>query len=217
MSLARFLTLAALLTCAAVICGCTASSRQAPSQPERERFWPREALVFRHKVSIEIPGRPFLGTVDGVMRLDGEARTVHVVALGGMGVTLFDMTVTPDAARTNFILPGLARAPRIEEQIALCVRSVWLDSLSLAKGDPSREPEIVRETRRGATLEHVFKSGMLTASRVIEGSEMWSAVFAEPFTPGGRWPRSMTFQHEKLGYKVHIRLVDMPAQASEKK
>ncbi len=149
---------------------------------------PRQSVIFRHKVRIDVPGRPFLGTVDGLLRLDGEKDSLHVVGLGGMGLTLFDMIVTPAGEETAFLHPGLARVPHIREHIALCLRSLWFHALARTAGGEASAPD---------------------------GS--WTAELSGPPEPGGRWPKIMVFRHKKPPYQVRIQLVDMRTETPEGK
>ncbi len=204
-------TLPLLLSCAR-----NGFSPQDPL-PALERGFTQERLVFRHKVTLDISGQPSPRTFDGVMRLDGQKQTAEVVGLGGMGLTLFSMTVSPDSSHTTFLHPSLARVPNIEDQIALCVRSLWFDTLALAAKKDTPERETLREFVHGVPLEHVFVKGHVVESRSTSGKNRWTATLSSPFSPGMDWPKEMSFRHEKPDYTITIRLVSVTPEPVEAK
>lgn len=95
------------------------SAKTAPSLP------PREEWVFRHKVIVTHSRIPQFPRLDGLMELSRSPDTIHLVGLGPMGLTLFNLTITPHEVQTLFLHPSLARIPNFPEHVAACVRSVW--------------------------------------------------------------------------------------------
>lgn len=93
---------------------------------------------FRHKVKISTPSLGAPLSFDGIMQRteDGSPakKRVHVAGLGGMGLRLFSMVVTKDGFYPEYIHPSLARVPHVEEYIALCVRSIWVEGQHAGKG-----------------------------------------------------------------------------------
>jgi len=64
--------------------------------------------------------------LQGVMRLDGAQQEARLVAMDGMGVKLFDLTVTPDSSTVNYLLPLLEEHPQLPEVVASSVRHIFL-------------------------------------------------------------------------------------------
>ena len=86
---------------------------------------PHEEWVFRHKIIVAHPHLPQFPRLDGLMELSRSPDTVHLVGLGPMGLTLFNLTITPHDVQTLFLHPSLARIPHFPEHVAACVRSIW--------------------------------------------------------------------------------------------
>ena len=86
---------------------------------------PHEEWIFRHKVIVAHPRLPQFPRLDGLMELSRSPDTVHLVGLGPMGLTLFNLTITPHDVQTLFLHPSLARIPHFPEHVAACVRSIW--------------------------------------------------------------------------------------------
>lgn len=84
--------------------------------------------IFRHRVQLVIPGMGVAQSFDGLMRLDPGKGKVHVVALGGLGMRLFDITLSADGIRVAFLHPVLARMPGAAERIGECIVNIWFDS-----------------------------------------------------------------------------------------
>jgi hypothetical protein len=85
--------------------------------------------TFRHKVRLDIPSRDVSQSFDGLMRLNLAEKTAHIVGVGVLGMRLFDIKVTPERIMVGYIHPMLLKIPRVEEQIAFCVRRIWFDCL----------------------------------------------------------------------------------------
>ena len=188
---------------AAFMAGCSARSATPGFQPATlARQWP-DRVEFRHKVRLEVPGMTVPGSFDGIMRLEnnGGKPSIHVLGHGGMGLTLFDMTVTPDETSTAYLHPSLARVPHIEEHISRCVTSVWFDSLSLAARNGRTGREQFREEHRGRVVEHIFSDGRPELSCAPDHG--WTVRLSAERP----WPKSMRFENLNPEYTVHIRLI----------
>ena len=170
-----------------------------------ERRQPVREQVFRHAVRVEFPGTTPL-SFDGIMRVTpGDAGpAIRVVCLGAFGLTLCDMTVTRDGRETHALHPLLARVPRVEEHIALCVRSVWFASLPVAAPVPLEdEPGPLREVYGSELLEHARETD---GSRVVTASgpeTSWTAAFV----PADPQPPLVTFHNTRENYTVFIRFI----------
>jgi hypothetical protein len=197
----------------------TAVTACAPRRLEQpltvlERHRPAAPVLLRHKVRLDIPGILLPGSIDGMMLIEpgNTAPSVRVVGLGGIGITLFDMTVTAEGYAGSFLHPSLARVPHVEEHIARCVRSVWLDSLSLEDlpGEKSGK-QTLAEFRSGIAAEYDLVSGTLSAARFRGRNASWSISFYRQRP----WPDRIVFSHENPVYTVYILLVESGTETEE--
>lgn len=102
--------------------------------------------TFRHKLKLEFPDRNFSQSFDGLMRLDSRTKTAHVAGIAGLGMQMFDMTVTEESATAAYLHPMLAKMPGAREHMARCIRRVWFDSLLVV-------PQTLAAERETWTLE----------------------------------------------------------------
>ena len=110
--------------------GCAAREAEKPVQEPAVQRLSSGVWTFRHKVRLEIPGRGVAQSFDGLMRLDVAGTTAHVAGVAGLGMQLFDMRVTPDSVRVDYMHPLLARLPGVSEHAARCIRKIWFDCLT---------------------------------------------------------------------------------------
>ncbi|MDR2799877.1 MAG: hypothetical protein LBB52_01245 [Desulfovibrio sp.] len=146
---------------AAALAACAASP--LPLEEEREKRAPAlgdktapqgGAVVLRHKVRLEMPGRD-IPPFDGILRrADG---TLRVLGLGGMGVTLFDINVTPTDARAVYLIPGLAGISGLVENIALCARNILPEAGGEGSEDSGVGWSVSRSGERPWPREVVFR------------------------------------------------------------
>lgn len=169
--------------------------------PARERRWPAREQVYRHTVRAAFSGGTSL-SFDGIMRFKAGERgpEIRVVCLGAFGLTLCDMTVTPEERRTDVLHPGLARIPHVEEHIALCVRSVWFASLPVAMEDGAG---LLREVYGNALLEHSSGRGHGRVVRAAGPEVFWTVAYV----PADPQPDLVTFHNDRENYTIDIRLV----------
>ena len=113
-----------------LIYGCSGSTRDYSLSPDRVRL-SSGVWVFRHKVRFEMPGRNIAHSFDGMMRFDLASRTMHVVALAGMGMQLFDVVITQKDVLVHYMHPLMRKIPGAAEHIAFCLRRIWFDCLAI--------------------------------------------------------------------------------------
>lgn len=175
--------------------------------------------VFRHRVHFVLPEQQLDLGFDGVMRLDTAGRNIHVVGLGGLGLRLFDLRLTPDGVTDAYLHPSLRKLPRATERIAWCVRRIWFDCLTLLP--PAQAPGTsleralpkleetgyvrVHEVRDGIAMDHTFARSRLVSSRA-EGGETWNLEASE-YTDTDPWPRLVRFDDRHGRYILTIRLL----------
>jgi hypothetical protein len=122
------------------------------------------------------------------MRLDAANASIHVTALAGLGMQLFDMTVGPDWMRVAYMHPALKKIPSVTEHVAACIRRIWFDCFGIMPqtGD---------------------------ASGGVSG-DGWSVSFSGR-TPGNPWASYIRFTDSRAGAAITVRLLqaqreDMP-------
>ena len=151
----RFFCNLCLVLLLSTLTACAATQRESAVPPRLEAA----ALVtgdtpaagdgefFRHKVKISTPSLVVPLSFDGIMQsTQGDSpagKRVHVAGLGGMGLRLFSMVVTKDGFYPEYIHPSLARVPHVEEYIALCVRSIWIEGQYAGEGWSVRKADKV--------------------------------------------------------------------------
>lgn len=116
--------LASLLFCVLVACAKSPAPSPPATVPEAEEtgaHW-----LFRHRVQVN-RGEKTLFSFDGLMRLYPEQGRARAAGLAPMS-TLFVMDVERAGRRTLYIHPRLRNVPGIEENIAACIRALWLNA-----------------------------------------------------------------------------------------
>jgi hypothetical protein len=119
--------------------------------------------------------------------------------MGPFGLTLFDLSVTPDAVRTAYLHPSLSGIGGVDREVGRCVRAIWVACLGLAcsrEQGGGMNDDIVREPH----TEYRFTAGRL----VLGTSGTWSATFSEERP----WPRNIFFQSQSPAYTVRIKQID---------
>ncbi|MDR3175979.1 MAG: hypothetical protein LBU06_05555 [Desulfovibrio sp.] len=118
------------------------------------------AVVLRHKVRLEMPGRD-IPSFDGILRISRADNTLRmrVLGLGGMGLTLFDINVTPTDAQAAYLSPRLAVIPGLVENIAFCVRNLLPEAGGGNSGEDAGEGwSVSRSGERPWPGETVFRN-----------------------------------------------------------
>ncbi|MFW5488901.1 MAG: hypothetical protein ACNI3A_10900 [Desulfovibrio sp.] len=187
---------------------------QLPPTPKGERLamdsrLPNEKLVMRHTVHLQVPGWHLDNTLDGIMRLDTETQTARIVGMGGFGLKLFDLSVTPKTLKVHFLHPSLARISNAAERIAFCIRRIWLDygptpHDGLADVDGTTR---LYGKQHGVLMEHVFSGGQLDVTRALGPTEFWEIRYAGR-TADTRQPEQIEFTDGEGRYSLLVRLVD---------
>jgi len=107
--------------------GC--APRQADDPPPFAERFDAGTWLFRHKVRLDFPNQNMTHSFDGLMRLDTRAETIHVAGVAGLGMQMFDMTITRNGETVVYMHPALAKMPGAAKHMARCIRQIWLDCL----------------------------------------------------------------------------------------
>lgn len=168
---------------------------------------PETPRVLRHAVRLEIRGQA-PQAFDGMLGFDARRRTARAVALGGFGLKLFDLTVTPDTVETHLLHPALARVPGMAERIAFCIRRIWLD-FRPAENDPAQNHDgrvRLYGTHRRVLLEHELAAGERAATTAHGPKEYWRVEFRD-HDPATHEPGRIVFTDGDGNYRLDIRTI----------
>ncbi|MDR0828123.1 MAG: hypothetical protein LBN33_09680, partial [Desulfovibrio sp.] len=110
--------------------GACATRDIAQDKPARSEQYSSRVWVLRHKVYLDIPGLDISQRFDGMMRLDMDKDLIHVVGLGGLGMRLFDLTLSAGAGQIAYLHPVLEKVPDAGAKISECIGNIWFDYLS---------------------------------------------------------------------------------------
>ena len=115
--------------------GCAARQPLVPAQkienPQR----------LRHAVTLTVDGHAPL-TFTGLMERDAPAGRIRAVALQGMGLTLFDMTVDKNGYALHRAHPSFAKIPGAMDAAAASIRRLFLDCAPGAGPDAQACPDV---------------------------------------------------------------------------
>ncbi len=130
---------------------CTACATSHPLVPAQKM---EHAVRLRHVVSVSVAGHsPF--TFTGLMEKDEQNNRLRAVGLQGVGLTLFDMTVTPHGYALHRVHPSFARIPGAVDTTSASIRRIFFECPAGASSgadacsdvtiayDPSGAPECV--------------------------------------------------------------------------
>ena len=196
--------------------GCAKQSPKAENPPSAAPSLPWTSLnkgvwEFRHNVLLEIPALKVSQSFDGLLRLDLAKGEAHGVGLARLGLRLFDMTVTRSGATTALLHPGFARLPRAEEQIALCLRRIFLYCLVATppEAEAAQKAETVMNavSPEGTLLRCQFKQRQAVRCTGEGGGESWTLTpsYADAHM---LWPESLRFDNARLGYSLTVRFLE---------
>lgn len=146
--------------------------------------------------------------MEGFLELDNDGRRVRLIALEGLGLKLFDLTVTVDGAEIHHLLPDLAKDPRLAEAVATSVRRIFLaprpgadDRLEIRKRD-------YRLTRPGEErVEFLFggEPPLLLETRVRGAGGDWRVGYYQYREASGLpIPEGILLQDRRAGYRLTL-------------
>jgi hypothetical protein len=147
----------------------------------------------------------------GMMELDTRRNEARLVAVDQMGVKLFDLGVSEDGVRENYLLPQLARYPRFGEAVAASLRRIFLVP------EPE-QADAVLETAEGYRLSGERDGGQVAflfggdPVRLLEKSawgrkDDWRVVYLDYRTsPEGFFPGEIVLEDRRAGYRLDLRI-----------
>lgn len=73
--------------------------------------------LIRQKLILRVPEISLCQSFDGIILVNFQKKTAKIAAMGGMGISLFTATITPDGIAVHSIHPTFAKLPNVQEQI----------------------------------------------------------------------------------------------------
>lgn len=205
------------LCLALLLGGCASISFEEPLLSPTRALTPAELLatdwraapgVWRIRQSglFELRGRRL--PMEGFLELDNANRRARLVALEGLGLKLFDLTVTVDGVEVHHLLPDLAKEPHLAEAVAASVRRIFLaprpdagDRLEIRKRD-------YRLTRSGGERVDFLFGGdppLLLETRVRGAAGDWRVGYYQYREAAGvPIPAGILLQDRRAGYRLTL-------------
>jgi hypothetical protein len=146
--------------------------------------------------------------MEGFLELDTANRRVRLVALEGLGLKLFDLTVTAETVEVHHLLPDLAKQPRLAEAVAESVRRIFLAPRP-APGDRLEiRTKEYRLTQPGSEeVEFVFGGAppLLLETRSRGPAGDWRVGYYQYRELAGRpIPEGILLRDRRAGYRLTL-------------
>jgi hypothetical protein len=146
--------------------------------------------------------------MEGFLELDNDGRRVRLVALEGLGLKLFDLTVTLDGMEVHHLLPDLAKDPRLAEAVAASVRRIFLaprpgsgDRLEIRK----RDYRLTRPDPEQVEFRFGGEPPLLLETRVRGAGGDWRVGYYQyRETSGVPIPAGILLQDRRAGYRLTL-------------
>lgn len=173
-----------------------------------ETFWLGDGRVYRMRQSGLFQLRGMKLPIEGFMELDAAKRKARLVALEGLGVKLFDLSISADAVAVNQLLPDLRKHPGLPEAIAACVRRIFFqpqpvltDQLEIAP----REYRLRRTEVDGLSFIFTGEPPLLVEKRRQSATEDWSVGYYQYKKQMDRSiPEGIFLQDRRAGYTLTL-------------
>jgi hypothetical protein len=205
------------LLLAVLLSGCTASPFATPQLvPTRELtavellepFWLGDAAVYRIRQSGVFQLHGMKLPIEGFMELDAGNRQARLVALGEMGLKLFDLTVTADTVEVHHLLPDLRKHPGLAEAVADSVRRIFFQPQPAQTDCLEIVSQEYRLQRSGSNnLSFVFggEPPLLLEKRSIGPAGDWQVGYYQYRELAGRQiPEGIFLQDQRGGYSLTL-------------
>lgn len=170
--------------------------------------WRAAPGVWRIRQSglFELRGRRL--PMEGFLEVDNDGRRVRLVALEGLGLKLFDLTVTVDGVEVHHLLPDLAKDPRLAEAVAASVRRIFLaprpdagDRLEIRK----RDYRLTRPSEERVEFLFGGEPPLLLETRVRGAAGDWRVGYYQYRAAAGvPIPEGILLQDRRAGYRLTL-------------
>ncbi len=152
--------------------------------------------------------------MQGLLQLDAERRTARLIAVNELGIKLLDLEVFAEGEKVHFLLPELARYPRLGEAVATSVRRMFLAPRPLP-GDRlaagAAAYELTREEGE-RTIRCLFggRQARLEQIRVTAPGIDWRVGYYDYRSEGKvEYPEMILLQDRVAGYRLRLKILEM--------
>ena len=172
--------------------------------------WTRQGGPWRMRQSVEFDFHGRKLVMRGLMNLDPTAGMARLIAVDDLGIKLFDVSVYRDRQQLNFLLPDLARYPRLGEAVAGAVRRMFLAPRP-QPGDAWQLRPDGYELRRPGEVSITFHFGgeraRLDTIRA-EGPDIdWQLGYYDYHREGDlEYPATILLEDRNAGYRLRLRI-----------
>lgn len=162
-------------------------------------------LLLRLTAQFDIAGRVF--PFSAMLRLDPENGSARCVGLDDSGIKLFDLSVGRSGVEEHFLLPPLARFPRLTQALGESVKRIYVDPAPSAYDTLQIETGRYLLTRTRGQGEALFAFGgeplHLLAKSGRGPGESWRVDYYEyTMADGIAWPRGVVLNDDEGGYRL---------------
>ena len=152
--------------------------------------------------------------MQGLLRLDPVRQTARLVAVNELGVKLFDLEVFAGGEQVHYLLPELARYPRLGEAVATSVRRMFLAPRPAGDERLNQEPTAYELSRVSDGGSVVFRySGApprLEQIRVSAPGKDWQIGYYDYRSAGEvEYPQRILLEDRVAGYRLSLRVSGM--------
>lgn len=164
-------------------------------------------LLLRLTAQFDIAGRVF--PFSAMLRLDPENGSARCVGLDDSGIKLFDFSVSRSGVEEHFLLPPLARFPRLTQTLGESVKRIFVDPAP----SPYDTVKIVAGRylliRSRGQSEVLFAFGgeplHLLAKSARGTGESWLVDYYEyTMADGIAWPRGVVLSDDQGGSRLML-------------
>jgi Protein of unknown function (DUF3261) len=152
--------------------------------------------------------------MQGLLQLDSGHQAARLIAVNELGIKLFDIEVFARGETVHYLLPDLARYPRLGEAVAASVRRMFLAPRPRADDRLRREAtgyELARE-ENGRSIRFRFggQQAQLEQIRVMAPGEDWQVGYYDYRSAGEvEYAEKILLEDRVAGYRLRLRVLGM--------
>jgi hypothetical protein len=152
--------------------------------------------------------------MQGLLQLDAGRRTARLIAVNELGIKLLDIEVFAEGEKVHFLLPELARYPRLSEAVATSVRRMFLAPRPLAGDSLRRGADWYQLERavgeRSISFRFSGEQARLEGIRVTAPGEEWQVGYYDYRAEGKvEYPEKILLEDRVAGYRLRLKLQGM--------
>lgn len=152
--------------------------------------------------------------MDGILRLDAETKQATLVAINPFGIKLFDLSIVGNVVKYNFILPALNKNRLFPEQVADCIKKIFLNYQPAENDDIISLADKLKIMQRldNGYLESIFDihTKYLLEKSYFSAQKIWQISFADyKIFEEMAVPTKIVFQDYINNYTLVLKLVGL--------